>query len=372
LDYLNFFTYGGVYTDYGIYLVGRSSTNHPDGEITLIKCDQDGNYEWHVFYSQGQLANILFIADCGTGIVVGGRYFQNAADYNNNYSKQFISRFRYNDGLRLWTSVYQVPEYESRGAVNAEVLPNGNYLFAGSKRSATGRQPMVGEINRINGDTLWTRVYLPTDSVYEPYNFKRLSSGEYILVGETRADVIPSFPGWGINDNLAFMMKLDSEYNLLWKRIYYPENYAQAVTSPAYCHLNDFVENDDGGITALGMVFTYTGIGPQSGFVQDSWLMRVDREGCLVSGCAVDITEHENEKHLFVYPNPANEQLNIQFPHIDKWKVSIYNMQGALAKEEQYNQLLQYSMDVQELNEGVYILVCSDGENLFTQQFIKH
>lgn len=349
---------GGIYTQFGIYLIGNIDLYNPSTDLILIKCDTGGNYVWHQNFNQGLVSAPLFIADGGSGILVGGFYYETVNDQTNDYTKQFISRFRYNDGLRLWTSVYSVPQYACYGAVNTVNLPNSNFLFMGNTRAGGGRQPLLGEINRINGDTIWTRTYLHPDTTNWPHNFKRLSNGDYLVVGEAYYDVIPE--GWFGVDNVAFMMRLDSGYNLLWKHIYYPEDYAQADWSNAYCRLNDFIENDDGSITALGMVFTYTGDGPQSGFVQDSYLIRVDSEGCNEVG----IARLEQTNELNIYPNPANEQLNIQFPHIDKWQVSIYNMQGASVREESANQLLQYSVNIQELPSGIYTVLCKDHKGM--------
>lgn len=340
--------------------------NHNLSQSYLVQCDLNGTYLSHTNSAIGVQSDPKFITDVGDGLVIGGRFLPTGI----GPSWQYLRKFDY-DGNVLWTNEYS-NGLENKGAVNALVLDNGNVLFASTATSGLELQeryrPYIGEIND-NGDTLWTKKYFSPDSIYIMHNFKRLESGEYIGIGETRQPL--NFPGNPFVTT-AFIMKLDSEFNLLWKRIYVPTSFAGIEFPDPTCHLNDFVENDDGGITALGRAFTYTGTGLQSSYIQDSWLLRVDSEGCLVSGCAVDITEYENNKHLFVYPNPASELLNIQFPHIDKWQVSIYNMQGALVKKEQPNQLLQYSMDVQELPSGIYTLVCSGGENIFTQQFIKH
>lgn len=343
--------------------------NHNLSQSYLLQCNLNGSYLNHTVSAIGVQSDPKFITDVGDGLVIGGRYLPSGA---SNNSIQYVRKFDY-EGNELWTNEYTNGN-DQLGAVNAVPLPNGNVLFAATRNNNLGDysdlQPFIGEIDNTSGDTLWTRAYLHPDSIRQVHNFKRLSTGEYILIGESR-EQMPQFT-WDNYITASFIMKLDSEFNLLWKRIYVPENYAAGVGPLPTCKLNDFVENEDGGITALGMAFTYTGTGLQSGYIQDSWLMRVDREGCLVSGCAVDITEHQNDKHLFVYPNPASDVLNIQFPHLDKWQVSIYNMQGALVKEEQPNQLLQYSMDVKEWPSGVYTVLCKDTNGkMFAEKVVK-
>lgn len=362
---INLFMLGGLKASEAIYLLCQTVNAVP----LILKCNLDGNYLSHFTGIIGFQSDPKFITDVGDGLVIGGRYLFSEA---SNNSIQYVRKFDY-DGNVQWTNHYSNGN-DQLGAVNVTPLPNGNILFASSytngEPETASYQPYIGEIDDNTGDTLWTRRYLQADSTHRLYNFKRLSSGEYIGIGETRQ----YSPGVANTPYItaAFIMKLDSEFNLLWHRHYIPTGYAGGPIMDPVCLLNDFVENEDGGITALGMAFTYTGTGLQSGYIQDSWLLRVDSEGCLVSGCAVDITEHENDKHLFVYPNPANEQLNIQFPHIDKWQVSIYNMQGALVREESANQLLQYSVDIQELPSGIYTILCKNGNGkVFMEKVVK-
>lgn len=77
---------------------------------------------------------------------------------------------------------------------------------------------------------------------------------------------------------------------------------------------------------------------------------------CLVVGIDESVTNNKVE----TFPNPASDRLNIQFPYSEKWHVSIYNMQGALVKEEHANQLLPYSVDIQQLATGIYTILCKD------------
>jgi hypothetical protein len=339
--------------------------------VVIIKSDLEGNYISHFTSPIGFQSDSKFITDVGDGLVIGGRYLPNAV---SNISIQYVRKLDY-DGNVLWTYHYNNNGLSSYGAVNALALDNRNILFASSHSQGDPDmlrfQPYIGEIDDLTGDTLWTKRYLNPDSTNRLHNFKRLSSGEYIGVGETfqYSPGIAALP----YVTMAYIMKLDSEFNLLWYRYYTPTGYVGGPFLDPVCHLNDFVENEDGGITALGRAFTYTGTGLQSGYVQDSWLLRVDSEGCLVSGCAVDVTEYEKSSELYVYPNPASDRLHIAFPHIDKWHVSIYNMQGALVREGQPHQLLHYTMDVQALPSGVYTVLSRDSQGkTFSHKIIKH
>lgn len=75
---------------------------------------------------------------------------------------------------------------------------------------------------------------------------------------------------------------------------------------------------------------------------------------------------------LYLYPNPASELLNMKFPHIDKWQVCIYNMQGILIRKEGTNGLLQHTIDVSALPAGIYSVQCKDAKGLvFSKNLVK-
>lgn len=375
---LNPTIFSGVVANSGMYLIGTHAVNSTI-YFLLIRCDLEGNFEWHQAYSTSWTIIPQCVTDVGDGIVLGAKRF-NPGDPSD--SERYIRKFDYS-GTTLWTRTYSAPQEPNLGAVSITKLDNGNYLFAGTKFiDNVSIQPLIGELDAATGDTLWTRLYFESEE-YDPNNladfnsinrihgFKKLSDGCYLGVGECRHDIIPD-SAQGPLDNAAFMMKLDSEYNLLWKRVYVPEGYAELDASPAQCQLNDFVENDDGSITALGRVYMYTGTGPQGGYIQDSYLIKVDSLGCLVSGCDVGITEYENLETILVYPNPTSELINIEFPNTAKWSISIFDMQGKLMNSIITPQCKKFSMEMQTLPAGIYTVVCSySGDKIFTQRIIK-
>ena len=362
----------------GLYVVGQ------DIFLFLIKCDLNGNFIWNrSFPLNGVNISPTSLIDTGDGLLMGGRRY--AAGPDGDYEdERYFRKFNY-DGWSQWTRTYFVSEQMSLGVVNMIPLDNGNFLFASNRHQTSGysyMQPLIGEINDANGDTLWTKTYfdtIPSDfddfSTLNSYNrlmgFKKLSDGGYIGVGTTRIDIIPD-SAWGPIDDAAFMMKLDADYNLLWKRVYVPQGYAELEASPARCHLNDFVENEDGSITALGRAYMYTGSGPQGGYIQDSFLIRVDSLGCLVSGCAVGITEWEEQQDVLVYPNPASTHTTIEFPTSGNWNISLYNLQGALVSQDQLKHTQQFQLDLQYLPAGIYTIQCNDGRGRwYTSKVVK-
>ncbi len=374
--------YGGIATNMGIFLLCKDHDTNDNTELLIARCTINGDYLWHQSYDTGFTFNPKCIVDIGDGFVVGGWRYANLTDQGNNDGQQYIRKFNY-EGVSQWIGTLAFEDNPNLGAVGIVKLDNGNYLFAGTKFiDNVSIQPLIGELDAATGDTLWTKLYFDSEE-YDPNNlddynsinrihgFKKLSDGGYLGVGECRHEIIPD-SAFGPLDNAAFMMKLDAEYNLLWKRIYVPEGYAELDASPAQCQLNDFVENEDGSITALGRVYMYTGTGPQGGYIQDSYLIRVDSLGCLVSGCEVGITEFEPNPKLLVYPNPTNDAVTIEFALKDDWIIDIYNSQGQLVLQRQFNHFNKCTLDLQSLTSGFYTLKCTNGsESVFTNKIIK-
>jgi hypothetical protein len=375
--------WGGFLNQSGIFLLCKDHSLNDPNEILIVKCSLDGEYEWHQTYDAGVQFHPKCIVDVGDGFVVAGWRYATQFDLSDLNGQQYIRKFNY-QGESQWISTMAHGDNMNLGAVGIVQLDNGNYLFAGTKYiEGYSIQPLIGELNSDTGDTLWTRVYFETED-YDPNNlndfnslnrihgFKKLESGGFLGVGECRHEIISGAEDDPL-DNAAFLMKLDDEYNLLWKRIYVPEGYAELEQSQAQCQLNDFVENDDGSITALGRVYMYTGSGPQGGYIQDSYLIRVDSMGCLITGCAVGIEEFEPSDNMFVYPNPANGPVTILLPYKDNWNIDIFDAHGKLV----HNQILQQNnkaeLETNRFLSGIYLLRVKNKTKLFhSKLFIQN
>jgi hypothetical protein len=81
-----------------------------------------------------------------------------------------------------------------------------------------------------------------------------------------------------------------------------------------------------------------------------------------------------NREQMFVYPNPANDKLFItqDSGSILPVNVKIVNLLGEIVKEEKfYTNDNPYSLDISDLNAGLYVLCLSNKKNISTQHFIK-
>lgn len=70
-----------------------------------------------------------------------------------------------------------------------------------------------------------------------------------------------------------------------------------------------------------------------------------------------------------LYPNPANNLLNIQFESVESGNLSICNMQGKLLQEENLMPGMQ-SIDVSDYASGIYLIKIQSVESIITQKIV--
>ena len=79
--------------------------------------------------------------------------------------------------------------------------------------------------------------------------------------------------------------------------------------------------------------------------------------------------EFDFEGDFLLYPNPAQTMLNVKILDAsDKFTYRILNMLGQTVRN---GDLSSTSIDVKDLQSGVYFIEINDGEELSTQRFIK-
>ncbi len=368
---------GGFRNGVNMYILCTNNSPNSSLDATVLKCDLFGQFiEQYLLSPDDDNYRPWCIVDVGEGFLVGARRNQESNSNFTDLTEQHVTKLNY-DGEVQWTSVLSSPLASAISPVNFIPLNNGNYLFANTFHNANCKRPWIGELNSETGDTLWTKLYfdsVPTtetnldefNSINELLGFKRISDGGFIGVGMCEVDVFDGLYD-GPLDNAAFMMKLDAEYNLLWKRVYIPEGYSESSFWGAHCWFNDFVEETDGSIVALGGVNMFT-----SYPITDSYMIRVDSLGCLVSGCTVGVKEYEPKQDLLIYPNPTEATTTIEFPSAGKWDVEVYDLKGTLVYQRQFNYSLKQQIDITFLPSGIYTIHCTQANKKhFVQKIVK-
>ena len=73
---------------------------------------------------------------------------------------------------------------------------------------------------------------------------------------------------------------------------------------------------------------------------------------------------------ITIYPNPAKEQITIALPFNGNVDVKMFNMLGVNVLSQQHNQS-EINIDIQSLPAGVYLVRCSNNNNVITKRFVK-
>src|SRR5690606_198517 len=87
----------------------------------------------------------------------------------------------------------------------------------------------------------------------------------------------------------------------------------------------------------------------------------------------VGVGSLEAENAITLFPNPANQHLNIQFknPVDGKIEVFVSNVQGQRLRNRTFDApLQQFQLNTADLSAGVYFLQIMAGEQVFTEKFI--
>ncbi|MBN1597525.1 MAG: cadherin domain-containing protein [Bacteroidales bacterium] len=98
----------------------------------------------------------------------------------------------------------------------------------------------------------------------------------------------------------------------------------------------------------------------------------------VIGGLTYSDVNSENEDNITVYPNPVSDELNIsaQFTTSNSIQVKIYNLYGKLLWNElknidNFSKKHQFSINISDLKQGIYLLQVVDGNKISVVRFIK-
>jgi hypothetical protein len=133
--------------------------------------------------------------------------------------------------------------------------------------------------------------------------------------------------------------------------------------------VSDLLVTSDGGLAFLGEVMPYD----QSELY--AWLVKLDACGDVVyNGCPpLGVAENDKPAGLMLYPNPANNQLNIILPPGGN-RAEVFSLSGQLVLSLfVYPGWDRAAIDVSGLSGGMYMVrvVKEGGEVMGTGRFIK-
>ena len=83
--------------------------------------------------------------------------------------------------------------------------------------------------------------------------------------------------------------------------------------------------------------------------------------------CPTASVDDQTQLDIFIYPNPTSDIVNIE-GNYSQLKVVVYDILG----KQVMNKSITNSIDISQLEKGVYILKLSDGVKLTTKRIIKN
>jgi hypothetical protein len=287
-------------SDGGFLIVGDRGGNfgnNVDGFI--IRTDSEGSELWRATYGGALIDGIVSIEKCSSlTYFTGGVSFSSMT--NSNFWVQRVNL----DGDVLWSRTWGGEHKES----NAQLAPtnDGHAFVAGGWSFAPDfslMRPYLAKLDSADGSTIWERFIGP--QAYSTLFFagKETPSGDLIAAGVSYANAT--------TDQQGLLCRTTSEGDSIWMYNYF---YQDEMMSDGTGRFYDVLPTADGGFIAAGATyFSASGHNPQ-GISQDTWVVKVDADGCIVPGCnTVGITEQATNllDALRIWPNPAQGQCTV-------------------------------------------------------------
>jgi hypothetical protein len=309
--------------DYGFILTGivRYLPDNQGGsqDVVLIRTDSLGNELWFKTLGGAGQQQGWSVAVCDDG-----GFIVAALDGKEVWIIRTDST-----GTMLWERFYGSTVWGNAWPERILQTRDGGYIFA----SGWGTddfgindwvyRPWIQKLD-AQGDSLWS--WFSNTNAYEGYesyitDIIQQNDGSFIAVGQ-EPTVNP------IDSSLQYkkqgmILKLTSEGDSVWQHHYY---HPQASNKDASHYLYRVRPTPDGGYVAAGYLAL-----PDTG-TQDSWVIKVDSNGCLTPNCLVTglpQIRRQNHPEVTVYPNPTSGTIYLELPQrMAMYRIVVLSLNG--------------------------------------------
>lgn len=256
-------------------------------------------------------------------------------------------------GNVLKTKYFNGPN-DSGGAI-INKYKKGKYIIQASLDTIISQgddsAPVYIALLDSNYNFIWRTIYHRIE-ILGVYNIDTTHDGGIIMCGSISAPPSPQL-GW--------FAKVDSMGNKLWEHIYQhtgPNTYQN--------FFGDARETYDHGFILSGMnydFFLHT---------QDSWIVKLDSNGCLAQGCGIntDVVEIHPDWPIQVFPNPAHDQVRIDLRN-GKGTLEIFDAFGRLVHTQMVVDQPLMDLDINSYSAGLYIIRYSTNSGVNTMRLVK-
>lgn len=273
-------------------VVGITDQNGPFNAFVL-RTDEQGNELWRRIYaysptSEGGIGSIT--------LAHGGDLFTGGTRSNTpGNADRWVQRLNARGEVEWqisWGGEW------SEGATQVATLADGNIFVCGGKGYAADfmeNRPYLAKLDSTDGSLIWEHEYGPAALTTLFFAGKETPTGDLIACGVTYAE----------QGQKGLLLRTNSQGDSLWMRSYY---YQDSVITNGQGRFYDVLPTPDGGFIAAGAVYNPVQAPNPPGYSQDTWVVKVDAQGCIVPGCdGVGVSEvATNLLGAFsVFPNPA-------------------------------------------------------------------
>ncbi|MFN8297710.1 MAG: T9SS type A sorting domain-containing protein [Chitinophagales bacterium] len=356
----------------GYYLTGTAQKLNGNIDIFLMYIDESGNEVWYKTYGEPawqEYANSLILTKDSNILIMGSKSDDNTSPpYSYEFRKVLLLD---QNGNIILDSVGNDENVSSTFDIAS--TEDGGYIFCGSYVSdrTAGHEREVGYIEKVDSNlhSVWQKKLGSAAPLSMTFinSINECANGDILASGYILNESIPVSQqhqnGW--------LIKLNSAGALIWSREY--RGVTRIGQDIEENKLFDFGVLDDGGIIACGKAQD-----DNDTFPQKTWLLRIDKDGCLNdSFCGyTEIEENVGESltSFEVYPNPFISKLFLKVVKSSMVEVNIMDVMGQNVYFNRLNLTEEKdiaSFDLEYLPSGLYFLQLATSEGRTTKRLIK-
>jgi len=210
-------------------------------------------------------------------------------------------------------------------------------------------RPYLAKLDSADGTIIWEQEYGPAALTTTLFAGKETPTGDLIGCGVTYAE----------EGQKGLLLRTNSEGDSLWMRSYY---YQDDVISTGQGRFYDVLPTPDWGFIAAGAVYNPVGGPHPPGYSQDTWVVKVDGDGCIVPGCnIVGVTEQATNLlgALTIFPNPAHGRttISLQLPSSvanEQLQLCLVAADGRIVHRQAIPGNGEHTLALEQLSAGVY------------------
>lgn len=192
-------------------------------------------------------------------------------------------------------------------------------------------------------------------------------------------EIFPLPPGVGRRIKTSFLLSEDNDNDpdeLTYTIVHYPKHgsvyYENTLLDVGSQFTQEDIDNDhiryvhDGSVSEQDS-FSFTVIDDAGGWIDVTYFL-IELDESIVLG-----TDNEDVQKLRIFPNPANDRIQVQFEHpvADEVIYSIFDIDGRLVNYEPRPDQTDHILWIDNLDPGMYILEVKTAESSICKKIVK-